>query len=239
MTGTPIRVLQTVEHRCGYFKDRLSRNLVVDPMAENQSIIYDALTHSGFRRAGDLIFRPHCRQCHACTATRVPIERFTPSRSQKRCLKRNSSLVVKKVNAVYSEEHFQLYRNYLDQQHSGGGMDNPKREEYEGFLLSSWSNCFFLEVRQDDGQLLAVAVCDQLSSGLSAVYTFYDVSWAKTGLGVFCILQQIELARQLKLSYLYLGYWIAEHPKMDYKKKFQPIEVFENGAWKNIHTLKP
>ncbi|MDJ0656094.1 MAG: arginyltransferase [Xanthomonadales bacterium] len=231
MAGANIRVLQTVEHRCGYFADRRTRNLVVDPGADHLDIVYDTLTSSGFRRAGSLIFRPHCRGCEACQATRIPVVEFKPSRSQKRVLARNQDLSISRSPARFNPEVFDLYRRYLAARHSGGGMDNPAREDFENFLLSSWSRTFFIEFRLGD-ELLAVAVTDRLSSGLSAVYTFYDPEASRRSLGSFAILSQVEMARELRVPYLFLGYWINGHPKMHYKLDYQPIEIFDTGQWK-------
>ena len=51
------------------------------------------------------------------------------------------------------------------------------------------------------------------------------------------ILDQIELARELKLEYVYLGYWVAGSPKMDYKKEYKPLEVFKDNIWKSTKNL--
>ena len=95
MAQSTVRVLQTIEHRCGYYPDRAARNLVIDPTVDRREVIYDALTAAGFRRAGDLIFRPHCRNCTACHATRVTVGKFRPNRSQKRCWSRNQDLTIR------------------------------------------------------------------------------------------------------------------------------------------------
>ncbi len=225
-----IRVLQTVKHRCGYYGDRYTRNLVVDPGADHLDVIYDSLTASGFRRAGALIFRPHCDTCNACIATRIAVPDFKPSRSQRRVLSVNADLKVSQSPARFSTEVFGLYRRYLSDRHPSGGMDNPSREDFENFLLSQWSRTFFMEMRLDE-KLLGVAVTDRMSSGLSAVYTFFDPDYASRSLGTFSILSQIRLARELRAHYLFLGYWIEGHEKMDYKTRFQPMEVFREGRW--------
>ena len=37
--------------------------------------------------------------------------------------------------------------------------------------------------------------------------------------------------RRENLPHLYLGYWIAGHAKMDYKRRFQPLELLLRGSW--------
>ena len=83
----------------------------------------------------------------------------------------------------------------------------------------------------DKQPLLAVALCDRLSDGISMVYSFYDPEAARRGLGTYMILEHIAYARRLGVPYLYLGYWIQGSPKMSYKKRFQPQEQLTGNGW--------
>lgn len=230
-----IRVFHTGEHVCGYFPDRVARDLVVDPCDPRLSRQYPLALAWGFRRSGDLVYRPHCRGCRACLAVRVPVADFAPNRSQKRCLARNSDVEARIVAAQRTDEHLALYRRYLGARHAGGGMDDHGESEFEQFLVGSWSDGRFMELRERDGhRLLAVAVTDLVEGALSAVYTFYDPDQAVRGLGTLAILQQIEWARRDGRAHLYLGYWIAGHGKMDYKRRYQPLEGFDGRQWRRL-----
>jgi len=129
-----------------------------------------------------------------------------------------------------------LYRRYLEARHPGGGMDDPSVEDFERFLTCPWSPTRFLELRQG-GRLLGVAVTDVLPHGLSAVYTFYEPDLADRGLGTLAILEQIAWARREGLPHLYLGYWIAGHPKMHYKSRFRPLELLGPDGWRELRGL--
>ena len=48
------------------------------------------------------------------------------------------------------------------------------------------------------------------------------------------ILWQIQQAIDLKLPYVYLGYYIEDSEKMSYKSKYQPIEGLINDHWQVI-----
>lgn len=226
-----IRLYHTVDHQCGYYPDRTARNLIVDPDLSAPTHIYEALVAQGFRRSGSEIFRPDCQQCKACVAARIPVDAFTPRRKHRRNLSTNSDLHVVVQPTRFSNTHFDLYKRYLQARHNEGGMDKPTQDDYRRFLYASWSKSVFIEAYQGVN-LVAVAVTDVLPDGLSAVYTFYEPALLHRGLGTFAILKQIELARDHGLKHVYLGYWIRNHPKMDYKSAFQPLELYQAGHWK-------
>ncbi|MHC1479680.1 arginyltransferase [Frateuria aurantia] len=230
MRSDMIRLFQTLPHACGYYPDRIARNLVVDPEQPQLATLYELALERGFRRAGDQLYLPHCSACNACTPTRIEVARFLPDRSQRRNLRDNRDLEVSLQPAGYSDERFQLYARYLHARHPDGGMDDPAPEDFPSFLTADWSPTRFLECRLA-GELLAVAVTDLCANGLSAVYTFYAPEHAHRGLGTLAILQQIELARQRQLAWIYLGFWLPGHPKMDYKRRFRPLQIRDDRGW--------
>lgn len=229
----PAKVLlfATPAHDCSYLPGHDATTLFVDPEFPKNSSVYTLLSQNGFRRSGEHVYRPNCHDCAACVPVRVPVDKFSPRRSQRRALRDNSDLRVVAHESEFCEEHFLLYGRYLSARHANGGMDNPTRKQYREFLLSSWASTVLYEFRLA-GHLVAVAATDHLSDGLSAVYTFFDPDFAPRGIGTYSILWQIEESRRLGLEWLYLGYWIAESPKMLYKREFQPQERFIEGSWK-------
>ena len=231
MKSEVVKLFQTLPHACGYYPDRTAQNLVVDPAAPHIARIYDGALQQGFRRAGGHVYFPRCPACQACTPCRIPVNQFAPDRSQRRCGRHNADLQARLAPARFSDEYFALYTRYLGARHAGGGMDEPSPEDFDRFLYTAWSPTRFLELRRAE-RLLAVAVTDLCSDGLSAVYTFFDPAEDRRGLGTFAILSQLRLAQRMGLSHLYLGYWIAGHPKMDYKARFRPLELRVAGSWR-------
>lgn len=233
-----LRLFHTGEHPCGYWPDRLARDLVLDPRDPRLAERYAMALGWGFRRSGDIVYRPHCHGCRACVAVRIPVARFRPDRSQRRCLARNAAVEMRIQPARRTEEQLALYRRYLKTRHRDGGMDDHGAREFEQFLIGRWSEGRFLELRERStggpGRLLAVAVTDVVEDALSAVYTFYEPEAAFRGLGTLAILKQIEWARREGRNHLYLGYWIGGHGKMDYKKRFRPLEGFDGRAWRDL-----
>lgn len=231
-----LRVFHTGKHVCGYWPDRIARDLVIDPRDPKLPELYGLALSWGFRRSGDLVYRPHCQGCTACVAVRVPVASFVPDRSQRRCLKRNADVEMRVVPAKRTEEQLLLYQRYLAARHPAGGMDDHGATEFEQFLIGGWATGRFLELREH-GRLLAVAVTDMVEHALSAVYTFYDPDAVQRGLGTLAVLHQIEWARREQRDHLYLGYWIDGHRKMDYKRRFQPLEGFNGRAWTRLQFI--
>jgi leucyl-tRNA---protein transferase len=238
MKSDVVRLFQTLPHECGYYNDRIAQNLVIDPSAPHLAAVYGLALARGFRRAGGHVYHPHCGACRACVPCRVDVATFRPDRSQRRCRARNADLELRVEPARYSEEYFELYQRYLTGRHRDGGMDAPQHEDFSRFLYTEWSPTRFLEIRHD-GRLLGIAVTDLCAQGMSAVYTFYDPAESSRGLGTFAILAQLEWAAREGLPHLYLGYWIAGHPKMDYKRRFQPLEVLAHGNWVGFEPAQP
>lgn len=245
MSSTPpvranFQLYLTNPHACSYLPEQGARTLFVDPNVPIDREHATWLQQVGFRRSGRYFYRPACRDCKRCVPVRLPVADFQPNRSQRRNLKRNRDLKPILREPVFDQEHYELYRRYLLTRHGDGDMaEDLSEDSYRNFLLAPWAGqSQLLEVR-DHGTLVGVAVSDRLGDGLSAVYTFFDPEQARRAPGTFAVLLQIEQARRLGLSYLYLGYWIAASRKMAYKTDFRPIETWDGQRWRCFNPGEP
>ena len=221
----------TPPHECSYLSDKEAITLFADPRFPKNTQLYSTLLGNGFRRSGEHLYQPYCTGCSACIPIRIPVSDFKPTRNQVRTWKRNYDLIIRPRDAGFDLQHYDLYQRYLVSRHAGGGMDNPTPESYMDFLTATWADTVFLEMKHDN-KLLAVAVVDRMDDALSAVYTFFDPEYSNRSLGKFAILYAINEARKTGLSWLYLGYWIAECKKMNYKNEYQPMEYFLDSKWR-------
>jgi len=203
----------------------------------------DLLTHGGFRRSQSIAYRPACDQCRACVSVRVIANEFRPSRNFRKVLARNSDLLGEQRSAVPTSEQYSIFRGYLDQRHRHGGMADMTVLDYAMMVEDSHVETRIIEYRRRNlsngpnargGELIAVALTDVLSDGLSMVYSFFDPAEEARSLGTFMILDHIARARRQGLPYVYLGYWIEGSKKMDYKSRYLPQQRLAAAGWLRV-----
>src|SRR4029077_14612278 len=138
---------------------------------------------------------------------RVLAHEFRPSRNMRRVLDRNSDLVGDMRFPVPTSEQYSVFRSYLDSRHRDGGMADMTVLDYAMMVEDSHVETRMVEYRRRDpdssvngrssGALLAVALTDVLSDGLSMVYSFFEGDEAPRSLGTFMILDHIARARHM------------------------------------------
>ena len=227
-----IQFYVTAPYACGYLPQQMAQSLIATPQHLVDGHQYSGLIQQGFRRSGKFVYRPHCEKCNACIAVRLPITDFQPSRSQQRAFKQHSGLEVSITLLNFDEAQFALYQAYQVSRHEANEAEESV-EQYQNFLVQSNVDSLCISFTLE-GQLKIVSVVDIVEDGVSAVYTFYDTSMSKASFGTYSIMWLIEWCKQLKLPYLYLGYWIKDSRKMAYKQNYAPQEALIDGEWKRI-----
>ena len=201
--------------------------------------LYQQLMDAGFRRSGIFVYQPVCAGCRACEPIRVPVDRFTPSKSQRRVWRRNQDLRVTVAEPRPTEEKFELYRRYVALRHGRGkAIDETLKEEtfdaFVQFLYTSPVATLEISYRDESGRLLAVGIADLCESrSLSSVYFYFDPNEPKRGLGTFSSLWEIGFAREQNLPHYYLGYFVRGCAAMQYKSNYRPYELLcPDGVWR-------
>lgn len=244
MTHHPTDVPQfylTAPAPCPYLQGKMERKVFTHLVGQSAAAMNDILTQGGFRRSQNIAYRPACETCKACLSVRVSASEFRPSKSQRRILNANTDLIGEVKPTSPTSEQYSLFRDYLDNRHPEGGMADMSALDYSLMVEDTHVNTRLVEYRRrgpdsgitgrGEGELIAVCLIDQLSDGLSMVYSFFKPELSKRSLGSFMILDHISRVRRLGLPYLYLGYWVKGSQKMDYKTRFEPLEVLTGNGW--------
>ena len=239
----------TAPSPCPYLPGEEERKVFTHLVGERAAELNDLLTHGGFRRSQSIAYRPACESCRACVSVRVVARDFVPTRSMRRILERNRDLNSDMRLAVPTSEQYSVFRSYLDARHRDGGMADMTVLDFSLMVEDSHVETRIVEYRRRDraggsrsrdrGELLAVALTDVLSDGLSMVYSFFSSEAAARSLGTFMILDHIARARRVGLPYVYLGYWVEGSRKMGYKGRFLPQERLGSDGWKRVEAPTP
>jgi arginine-tRNA-protein transferase len=230
----------TAPQPCPYLEGKLERKLFAGLQGEHADLLNNALSKQGFRRSQNVLYRPSCSECNACMSARIRVADFKPSKAQKRILKKNAHLH-RDASAPWATEHqYELFKRYLDARHADGGMADMDMFEFSSMVEETPVRSRIVEYSMAYGkyertELTAVCLTDLMDDGLSLVYSFFDPDLHKNSLGTYMILDHIKIAQEAGLPYVYLGYWVPGSLKMDYKSKFNALEIYRNGVWTNLN----
>lgn len=219
---------------CPYLPGRWERKLVTEVYGRNAGRLYTRLSRGGFRRSHHFAYRPACTACNACVPVRVPTAEFTSSGPLRRIERRNVDLAAEFRPPAASAEQFALFSRYLGARHADGEMAGMTFADYRAMVEDTSLATAVMELRGAERRLLAACLVDWLEDGASAVYSFFDPAEVRRSLGKLCVLALIREAARRGLPFVYLGYWIAESPKMAYKARFRPLEGLVEGSWRRL-----
>ncbi len=191
----------------------------------------------GWRRFGMTFFRPVCAACAACQQLRVVASELQPSRSQRRIWRRGSrELTLHVVEPTLSAEHLDLFhRFHVARSLKKGWTQNEPiapLDYADSFIVHPFPTEEWQYLLGD--RLVGVGYVDVLNDGLSAIYFYYDPEEERRSLGVFNILSLVERARERRLPYVYLGYYVPSSRSMSYKALYRPCEVARAGIWQRL-----
>lgn len=201
-----------------------------------EDVELDYLLNKGWRKFGQFVFRPVCPNCQKCIPLRVDLKKFKLSKNQTKFIKRSkgNGLDIKFSPLIFRRRHFQIYydhgRHRFRDSIDGTIINNEDlfKDTFYRFTGTQVLSEVFL-----DGKVIAFGILEQSNDGLSSVYFCYDPKFEKLGLGHYGALNEILYAKELGLSYYYLGYWIEENSFMKYKARYAPHELYDwnKGTW--------
>ena len=170
---------------CPYLPGKEERKVFTHIVGRRGRELNEILTQGGFRRSQTIAYRPACDTCRACVSVRVLVDEFEPSGNLRRVLKDNARPDRRRrCRTGPTSEQYSLFRRYLDTRHADGGMADMTVLDYSMMVEDSHVDTRVIEYRRrgidsgitgrGTGDLIAVCLTDEMSDGLSMVYSFYD-----------------------------------------------------------------
>jgi leucyl-tRNA---protein transferase len=231
-----LRTIQGDEESCVYLPAQLARS-EYRIVAELSDLEYEALMNVGWRKFGAALHRPVCASCDACRSLRIDVQNFSPSRSQRRALEKNTDLSVAIGPPYLDEERLNLYNQYHARQENRRGwpeISKSSQDYYYSFVHNPVSS-LEIAIRDENKLLKAIVLLDVTPETVSGVYHYHDLSDSMRGLGTLGMLQAIYLARQLGKRWAYFGYWVQGCASLSYKTNFKPCELLgDDGIWRSV-----
>ncbi len=213
--------------QCAYLPEKKLR-FAYSFLAELNNEEINSFLSNGWRKFGIYYFKPECGECRDCIPIRILVNEFIPSKSQRRVLKKSSSVVVKFSDLNYKEEIYDIYKTHSEVKF---GKDTD-REDFISSFYNPSCPCIQSEY-YIDGKIIAVGFLDVSTEALSSIYFAYYPEFETYSPGTLSILKEIEFAKSNGLKYYYLGYYIKNNSSMSYKNRFFPNEKYswKNGLW--------
>ena len=225
------RVLEAfveADRKCVYLpvsRARQDVRVMIDVLPDE----YEALLVRGYRRFGPVYFRPACAACAECVSLRIPTSKFAPSKSQRRAAKACSGLRIEVTPPRVDEERLALFARWHAAREDARGWDPSPTDRQSYFQSFAYPHPCAREVAfYDDeagGKLVGVGIADETASAWSAVYFYYEPSYARRSLGVANVFLQIEIARARGIPHVYLGYRVEGCASLKYKSAYKPHEL--------------
>lgn len=236
----PALMVLAPPHPCPYLPDRQARLRMREPLLSLSPDGLDWSFASGDRRQGHVLYAPQCSGCQACIPIRLDVLSFRPTASQKRAFRVGQQRLNVTIGPpTVDDERVALFNLHRTARGLDEGGEAVTAAGYRHFLVESCCDSLELAYRcKQTGKLLGIAVADKGTRALSAVYCHYDPTVAGLSIGVFSVLQQLELAKQWGMRWLYLGYYIRDCKAMRYKASYQPHELRDpdTGEWRLQRT---
>ena len=230
----------TAPQDCPYLKKQVERKLFTALYGSNSRRLNNSLSKQGFRRSQNVIYRPSCSNCNACMSARIPSEELQQSKSQKRIRIRNKDITRVVNPPLATDPQYDLFKRYINTRHPNGGMSDMDANDFTAMIEETNVESKIVEYyinKNGTLELISFSLVDILDDGISMVYSVFDPDMKERSLGTYMIIDHNDLALEMKLRFVYLGYWVKGSSKMDYKIRFSPLELFTNDKWVHVSNV--
>ncbi|MEA2100725.1 MAG: arginyltransferase [Campylobacterota bacterium] len=214
--------------KCSYL-DNQEQNLHYTMIDNCSSSHCQNLIERGYRRFGKMFFRPICSECNECQSIKVDVDNFNFSKSMRRVIKKGSHIKSYIQQPTLSQEHLALFKKYhlfMKDKKDWTYNETSANHYYDSFV--NGHNNFGYEVLYfDEEKLIGVDLIDILDDGISSIYFYYDPDYMDYSLGKLSLYNQIKIAKNNNMKWIYLGYYVKDCPSLSYKSHYKPYITLE------------
>ena len=220
----------TLETSCSYLANHRTR-MEYKYIEHVTMELNQALVERGWRRFGRYYSRPQCAACKECLNLRIDVKNYQFSRSAKRVFKKAEGIRYVIQSPTISNEHLELYDKYhkhMEQKRGWHYYDLKPQSYHELYVTGAQS--FGKEILYfNDERLIGVDLVDFLDDGISSIYFYYDPDFDFLSLGRLSLYEQLLLAKEYGLEWIYLGYWVKECQSLSYKSSYTPYQILQGN----------
>lgn len=220
------------EDACAYLDE--AKQTTQYKIIHNCSTSYcEALIERGWRRFGNMFFRPICEGCTSCESFKIDVQNYEFSKSQRRILRKNeeTKIVIQRPQVTSKHlELFEKYHSHMKNKRDWNHETTDPKHYYASFVLGhgdfGYEVLYYIQDR-----LVGVDLIDILPHGISSIYFYYDPDFEKNSLGTYSMLRQIQMAKDSKREWIYLGYYVKGCQSLEYKSRYSPYHVLQGRPW--------
>jgi len=204
----------------------------------------DSYLERGWYRMGLSIFTTHFLifndQLYNAVWLRLPLFDYQPRKSLRKIKRKVDSRFTVKINkAIFNTEKEILFEKY---------KLNFKGDLYSSLRMYMLDNEYYniyntLECCVYDGdELIAFSYFDVGEKTMASILAAFNHNYSAYSLGMYTMIEEINYAREMGLSYYYPGYFVPNYGRFDYKcrigeteyydyftKKWQPTKTFNES----------
>ncbi|MBN1479110.1 hypothetical protein EH223_15560 [candidate division KSB1 bacterium] len=192
----------------------------------------DAAWARGWRHFGSYFFRYNIsgdENSRVVLPLRIRLAVFTPTKSQRRIVRKNRDLKMVVRDAFLDDEKLALF-----DRHKTRFIENVPTsltafigEQPATVPCVTKEICLF---KYD--HLVGASFWDIGHIATSSIYAMFDPEESKKSLGIYLILLSVKLSQQAGKKFYYHGYAYKESSFYDYKKRFTALEYYNwQGDW--------
>lgn len=188
-----------------------------------------------------MYFRPICSNCDECKSIKIDVENFEFSSSQRRVIRKASSIKSYIQKPTISRSHLELFEKYhlFMRDKKGWEHTTTSPQSYYNSFVDAHNDFGYEILYFMDEKLVGVDLIDILEDGISSIYFYYDPDYAHYSLGKLSLYNQILFAKESRKKWVYLGYYVKDCPSLSYKSDYKPYltlearpELQEQPIWK-------